>query len=88
MAPEIFHSESHITAGIAAAELIADPARWTNRRVETIELLSQEETRRRVSIDFTLSKAKAQERRFFASEDGVVVPISVLTKEARRNLDL
>jgi hypothetical protein len=39
-----------LTTGIACTRLIADPAAWINRRVETIELLSREETRRRVSI--------------------------------------
>ena len=85
MAAEINYPESHITAGIAAAEMIVDPASWINRRVETIELLSHEETRRRVSIDFTLSSDKAEE---LTTEHGVVVPISVLTKEPRRNFDL
>jgi len=36
-----------LAAGIACTRLIADPAGWINRRVETIELLSHEETRRR-----------------------------------------
>jgi hypothetical protein len=78
-------SESNLAAGIAAAELIANPASWINRRVETIELLSHEETRRRVSIDFTLSKSQREE---LSTEHGVVIPISVLTKEPRRNFDL
>jgi hypothetical protein len=77
--------ESHLTAGIAASDLVADPASWINRRVETIDLLSHEETRRRVSIDFTLRAEKEDE---LTTEDGVVVPISILTKEPRRNFDL
>jgi hypothetical protein len=85
MAGEINYPESHITAGIAASDLIANPASWINRRVETIELLSHEETRRRVSIDFTLPEAKTEK---LTTEHGVVVPISVLTKEPRRNFDL
>lgn len=44
-----------LTAGIACTRLIAEPAGWINRRVEAIELLSHEETRRRVSIDFSLT---------------------------------
>jgi hypothetical protein len=74
-----------ISAAIAAAPLIADPAAWINRRVETIELLSHEETRRRVSIDFTLS---AEQKAELTTEHGAVIPISVMTKEARRNFDL
>lgn len=66
-------------------ELIADPPSWINRRVETIEILSHEETRRRVSIDFTLSEELQQD---LQTPEGLVVPLSVLTKEARRNFDL
>lgn len=77
--------ESNLAAGIASAELIANPASWINRRVETVELLSQEQTRRRVSIDFTLPDGHIEE---LTTPEGVVVPISVLTKEPRRNFDL
>lgn len=48
-------------------------------------MLTHEETRRRVSIDFTLSDAELGQLRMV---DGVVAPISVLTKQARRNFDL
>jgi hypothetical protein len=74
-----------LRAGIASAPLIADPKTWINRRVETIEILSHEETRRRVSIDFTLSEEQVEALK---TDQGIVVPISVLTKEARRNFDL
>jgi len=74
-----------IDAGIAAAPLIADPKSWINRRVETIELLSREETRRRVSVDFTLSDEQLASLRI---RDGIVVPISVLAKERRRAFDI
>jgi hypothetical protein len=53
--------------------------------VETIELLSHEETRRRVSIDFSLTDQQLAELNI---GEGIAVPISVLTKEARRNFDL
>lgn len=76
---------SNTAVGIASTDLIASPASWINRRVETIELLSHEETRRRVSIDFTLSD---EERSRLTTAEGLVVPISVLTKEPRRNFDL
>jgi hypothetical protein len=82
---DLDYPDSHISAGIAAAPLIARPTTWINRRVETIQLLSHEETRRRVSIDFTLSEAQKAE---LATEHGIVVPISVMTKEARRNFDI
>ena len=58
---------------------------WINRRVETIELLTHEETRRRVSIDFTLLP---ELQRHLELDDGVAVPIAVLTKEPRRKFDL
>ena len=74
-----------IDAGIAAADLIADPRTWINRRVETIEMLSKEETRRRVSVDFTLS---AEQQEALKTRHGVVVPISVLSKHPRRHFDL
>lgn len=74
-----------IEAGFACAALIADPKSWINRRVETVEMLAQEETRRRVSVDFTLS---AEQRRALTTRHGVVVPISVLNKGALRNFDL
>jgi hypothetical protein len=85
MASEDGYPEQVIDAGIALTELLANPSSWINRRVETIELLSREETRRRVSIDFTLAPEKASE---LDTEHGLVVPISVLTKEPRRNFDI
>jgi hypothetical protein len=77
--------DSHIAAGLAAAPLIAQPSTWINRRIETVHLLSHEETRRQVSVDFTLSP---DQRSALLIEHGVVAPISVMTKEARRNFDL
>jgi hypothetical protein len=76
---------SNLTAGIACRELIASPESWINRRVETIEMLTHEETRRRVSIDFTLSDGQMAD---LTTDEGLVVPLSVLTKEPRRNFDL
>ena len=74
-----------ITVGIACAPLLADPKSWIRRRVETIDMLAHEETHRRVSIDFALSSDQYRE---LTIDDGVVVPISVLTKERRRNFSL
>ncbi|MDX6679608.1 MAG: hypothetical protein QOE31_3660 [Solirubrobacteraceae bacterium] len=76
---------SFIEAGVACAQLIAEPKSWINRRVETVEMLTQEETRRRVSVDFTLSQTQRDK---LATRHGIVVPISVLSKHARRNFDL
>ena len=85
MSSDLTPIELSMAAGIASTDLIADPAQWINRRVETVELLSHEETRRRVSIDFTLSDDRLGE---LLTGEGVVVPISVLSKEPRRNFDL
>lgn len=85
MAIETEYSDFQFDAGVAATDLIASPAGWINRRVETVDLLSHEETRRRVSVDFTLPAAKEKD---LVTEHGVVIPISVLTKEPRRNFDL
>jgi hypothetical protein len=73
-------------AAATALQLMADPKCWINRRVETVELLSREETRRRVSIDFTLSDEQLDG--LWVEGEGVVVPISALTKERRRTWDL
>jgi len=78
-------AEDFVEAGSACAELIANPKSWINRRVETVEMLSQEETRRRVSIDFTLS---AEQRDRLTTRHGLTVPISVLSKRPLRNFDL
>jgi hypothetical protein len=70
-----------LIAGFACAPLLGDPRLWIRRRVETIDMLAHEETHRRVSVDFALS---AEQFRSLEIDDGVVVPISVLTKERRR----
>ena len=77
--------EDFLEAGSACADLVAYPKRWINRRVETVEMLSQEETRRRVSVDFTLTP---EQQRALRTRHGVVVPISVLSKQPLRNFDL
>lgn len=79
------HEPPLLRPGFACIPLIADPKAWINRRVETVEMLSHEETRRRVSIDFTLDDDMLKA---LTISDGVVAPISVLTKERRRNFDL
>ena len=48
-------------------------------------MLAQEETRRRVSIDFTLSE---EQRERLRTRHGLTVPISVLSKRPLRNFDL
>jgi hypothetical protein len=48
-------------------------------------MLSHEETRRRVSVDYALTHDQLQK---LTVEDGVVIPISVLSKEPRKKFDL
>jgi hypothetical protein len=74
-----------MAAGVAVIPLVTDPKRWINRRVETIEVLSHEQTRRQVSVDFTLSSGQ---RKALTTGEGVVVPISALAKQRRRDFDL
>lgn len=69
---------------MASVPLVSEPQSWINRRVEAVELLSHEETRRRVSIDFTLPSNASE----LEVSGGIAVPISLLTKEARRNFDM
>lgn len=72
-------------AGFRSSRLIANPEDWINRRVETVEMLSQEETRRRVSVDFTLP---GDPDLLPSTPEGIAVPISVLAKQRRRNFSL
>jgi hypothetical protein len=76
---------ARVRTGLTVARLLAHPRSWIRRRVETIELLTREETRRRVSIDFALD---GDAWAALETDDGLVVPIAVLTKEPRRNFDL
>jgi hypothetical protein len=74
-----------VTAGISCTPLLAQPPSWIRRRVETIDMLAHEEIHRRVSIDLALSHEQYEA---LAIDDGVAVPISVLSKERRRNFSL
>jgi hypothetical protein len=53
--------------------------------VETVELLSHVEVRRQVSVDFTLTD---EEWRELETEQGVLVPIALMTKQPRRRFSL
>lgn len=72
-------------AGFACSELISNPAGWINRRVETVEILSHEETRRRVSVDFTLPERLIGD---LDTGEGVAIPLSIHAKQPRRHFDL
>lgn len=74
-----------VEVGWGCSELIAFPSDWVNRLVETIEMLSQEETRRWISVDFTLP---ADAESALDIGYGIVVPLGILTKDRRRHFDL
>lgn len=86
MEPEALDDQfRYLDVGIACERLLSDPASWINRRVETVEMLTYEETRWRISVDFTLTQEQQSE---LSTDDGVIIPLLLLTKEPRRHFDL
>ena len=73
-----------IAVGFAA--LLTRQAAWRHRRVETIEVLSHEEVRRSVSVDFTVPLEHRDELRL--SDREWVVPLAVLDKRKLVHFDL
>lgn len=73
-----------IAVGFAA--LLTRQAAWRHRRVETIEVLSHEEVRRSVSVDFTVPVEHREELRL--SDGAWVVPLAVLDKRKLVHFDL
>ena len=73
-----------IAVGFAA--LLTRQAAWRHRRVETIEVLSHEEVRRSVSVDFTVPIEHRDELRL--SDREWVVPLAVLDKRKLVHFDL
>lgn len=65
-------------------ELLFRPDAWINRRIEAVHFLESGETRRVVSIDFTLP-----DKRFLVagSRDRLIIPVAFRLKEPLRNLD-
>jgi hypothetical protein len=73
-----------IAVGFAA--LLTRQAAWRHRRVESIDVLSHEQVRRRVSVDFTVP---AEYRDALRLNDGQwVVPLAVLDKRKLVHFDL
>lgn len=64
-------------------ELLFTPDAWINRRIEAVHFLDSGETRRVVSIDYTLPKSL----RVAGSRDRVIIPVAFRLKEPLRNLD-
>jgi hypothetical protein len=73
-----------IAAGFAA--LLTRQAAWRHRRVETISVLSHEQVRRAVSVDFTVPAEHRADVRL--SEREWVVPLALLAKRPLANFDL
>ena len=70
----------------AADVLLRHQAAWRHRRVETITVLSHEQVRRHVSIDFTVPERQREGLRLSAEE--FVVPLALLTKRPLVHFDL
>ena len=70
----------------AADVLLRHQAAWRHRRVETITVLTHEQMRRHVSIDFTVPEAQREGLRISADE--FVVPLALLTKRPLVHFDL
>jgi hypothetical protein len=73
-----------IAAGFAA--LLTRQAAWRHRRVETITVLSHEQVRRAVSVDFTMPTEHRDDVRL--SEREWIVPLALLAKRPLVNFDL
>jgi hypothetical protein len=70
----------------AADVLLRHQAAWRHRRVETITVLSHEQVRRQVSVDFTVPEAQREGLRISADE--CVVPLALLIKRPLVHFDL
>jgi hypothetical protein len=70
----------------AADVLLRYQGAWRHRRVETITVLTHEQMRRHVSIDFTVPEEQHEALRISAEE--FVVPLALLTKRPLVHFDL
>jgi hypothetical protein len=70
----------------AADVLLRYQAAWRHRRVETITVVTHEQVRRHVSIDFTVPEEQREGLR--VSADEFVVPLALLTKRPLVHFDL
>lgn len=87
MWPEALYEEASWPVGLACLQLLSDEPRWIHRRVETVDLLTQELVRRQISVDFTLPEPLLDDLRI--GDDGPwCAPIAILEKRPLRNFDL
>jgi hypothetical protein len=70
----------------AADVLLRYQGAWRHRRVESITVLTHEQVRRHVSIDFTVPEAQREGLRLSAEE--FVVPLALLSKRPLVHFDL
>jgi hypothetical protein len=70
----------------AADVLLRHQGAWRHRRVETITVLTHEQMRRHVSIDFTVPEEQREALRVSAEE--FVVPLTLLAKRTLVHFDL
>lgn len=70
----------------AADVLLRYQAAWRHRRVESITVLTHEQVRRHVSIDFTVPEAQRDGLRL--SDEEFVVPLALLSKRPLVHFDL
>jgi hypothetical protein len=75
------------TVGAAFVPLVLAPAAWTHRRVETVDVLTFEIVRRRMSVDFTVP-AELRDQLAIRGMDQSLVPLATLRKQPLRHFDL
>jgi hypothetical protein len=72
---------------VAAGALLEDQAGWRHRRVETLTMLSHEQVRRHVSVDFTVPPELREGLRL-SHADEFAVPLAFLAKRPLVHFDL
>lgn len=72
---------------VAAYELLLNQAGWRHRRVETLTMLSHEQVRRHVSVDFTVP-FELREGLRLSDADEFAVPLAFLAKRPLVHFDL
>jgi hypothetical protein len=72
---------------VAAEDLLRNQLAWRHRRVETLTVLSHEQVRRAVSVDFTIP-VEHRERLRISQAGECVVPLALLAKEPLVHFDL
>jgi hypothetical protein len=70
----------------SADVLLRHQAAWRHRRVETITVLTHEQVRRHVSVDFTVPEEQREGLRISADE--FIVPLALLSKRPLVHFDL